>query len=308
MEKSLCVIAAHPSSDLHIKSTVSNIKYFLEICDKIVIVGSKEFKKSDPLKDAITKTYPDTEIEYHYFANTANLCHGKWTNYIDNIYEFDHENILLTNDSFLAIKSLLPLKDMHLSEQNEMTGLVSSREGMWHCQDFIRFYNNDHIKKLIRFYKECNAKHSHFKLVSELDRKRMQQHYDFCVEAERFSCQLFSKQGCLFTLPLSYKKNLNFDNEMLELYIKEKDYPVVKIRKIKYTYYQEDFSEKLPEDFDPEEYKLVNMDLELFSQQMLADHFMKHGSREGRLYKKDQKIILPNFIKSAISKEISYYE
>lgn len=308
MKDTICVIASHPSSDLHVKCISSNIKYFDEISDKIVIVLSREFQNDDTLKNAINKQYPELNIEYHYFANTANLCHGKWTNYMQNIYDFDYSNIILTNDSFLVINSLKSLKDLHDSDSYEMTGLVSSREGQWHCQDFLRIYRNEHIKKLINFYNECNARFSHFHLVSDLDNKRLKEHYDNCVGAERQSCQLFSKQSCLFTLPLSYKRNINFDNDLLKEYIEKKNYPIVKIRKLNFTFYEKDYSEKLPENFDHLEYKKLNTDLPFSEKESLENHFMKHGHFEGRLYGQTQKINLPDYIKNAIKGEIDINE
>lgn len=306
MKNNLCIIAAHTTSNLQLDCVCSNLKYFQEISDKIVIVNSKEFRTNDKLKEEIDKKYPDIDIEYQYCANLVNLCHGKWLYYLDNFYYGDYENLILTNDSFLVINTLKPLVNLHLSENYEMTGLVSSREGKWHCQDFIRLYSNASINKIINFYKENNIKYGHYKLVEEVDNKRKNAHYGYCIEAERESCQLFSKQACLYTLPLSYKKNINFDNDKLKEYIEEKSYPIVKIRKLNFTTYTKDYSNNLPEDFDHAEYKSINTDLPFHSKEKLEEHFKQYGHKEGRLYKPNQSVILPEYIQKKVKKEIGY--
>ena len=308
MNKTLCVIAAHTSSDMHINAACSNIKYLLEIADKVVIVNSKDFEVSDRLKEKITSTYPDVDIQYKYCHNYVNLCHGKWCHYLENFYNYDYEHVLLTNDSFLVINSLKPFKDLHSSKEYEMTGLVSSREGRWHCQDWMRLYRNSSIKTLTSFYQECAAKYNHFKLVSEVDNVRRNHHYSWCVRAEIDSTQLFSPQACLYTLPLGYKSNIHFDNEMLEEYIVNKKYPVVKLKKLNYTIYDEDYSKELPDDFDTQQYKFMNPDLQFNNKTHLEQHFMNHGCKEGRLYKCNQKVVIPNYIKQAVKKELLDYE
>lgn len=308
MNNTLCLIAAHTAKKNNIECLVANIKYFSKISDKIVIINSKEFRNNDDVKKLIANKYNNINIEYHYCANLVNLCHGKWLYYLDNFYNGDYENLILTNDSFLVINNLQPMLDLHNSESYEMTGLVSSREGKWHCQDFIRIYSNSSIKKIIDFYKENNLKYGHYKHVDEVDNKRKIKHYEFCIEAERDSCQLFSKQSCLYTLPLSYKKNINFDNKLLEEYITKKDYPIIKIKKMYFTTYDQDYSKNLPKDFDHTQYKALNNDLPFHSKDQLEKHFKDYGCAEGRLYKRGQEIILPDFIKRNIKKELDKYE
>ena len=302
MDKILCVIAAHSSDELSIKSTCSNIKYFKEISDKIVIVNSKEFVDYDPLKKCIAKQYGEKDIEFHYCANLISLNHGKWIFYIDNIYKHDYEHVILTNDTFLVIDTLIPFIELHHSKEHEMTGLISSREGSWHCQDFLRVYNNEAINKAIAFYKEQNILNGLFLDVTDVDATRFQEAHKALVQSEISSCQIHSHQSCLYTMPLTYKKNLNFDNEKLKEYIEEKGYPIIKHRKMHLTEYKR---KMIPKDFNPQEYKSVNTDLQFQTEKELTEHFKNHGLHEGRLYKKNQKINLPEYIEKAIEGELN---
>ncbi len=303
MDKTLCVIAAHSGDDLGIKSTCSNIKYFKEVSDKIVVVNSKDFIDDDPLKKCIVKEYGDKDIEFHYCANLISLNHGKWIFYIDNIYRDDYDHVILTNDTFLIIDTLMPFLELHLSDNYEMTGLVSSREHAWHCQDFLRIYNKESISKAIDFYKEKIILNGLFLDVTDVDTTRYHDARRALIEAEISSCQIYSNQACLHTLPLTYKKNLNFDNEKLEEYITEKGYPVIKHRKLTMTEYKK---KGLPRDFESQSYKNLNPDLILRTEKDAEEHFKDYGVYEGRLYKQNQNINTPTFIDKAIEGEINY--
>lgn len=301
MDKTLCVIAVHSGDNFSIRSTCSNIKYLKEISDKIVVVNSKNFIDNDPLKGCIVKEYGEKDIEFHYCANLISLNHGKWTFYIDNIYRNDYDHIILTNDTFLIIDTLIPFMELHLSENYEMTGLISSREGGWHCQDFLRAYNQESINKAINFYKEKIILNGLFLDVTDVDTTRFYESHKALVEAEISSCQIYSNQACLYTLPLTYKKNLNFDNEKLKEYIETKGYPIIKHRKLRLTEYKR---KAIPKDFNAQEYKSINPDLQFPTEVELTKHFKDYGLHEGRLYKKGQNVNLPEYIEKAIEGEL----
>jgi len=303
--KTICIISAHSSDADKIVSTAINIKYLSEISDKIVIINSKQFSESDPLRKQIESKYKDINIEYYYCANLNSLCHGKWCFYVDNFYKHDYYNIILTNDSFLVVKSLQDTLNLHNSNQANMTGLVSSRENKWHCQDFFRIYNKDSLQEVISFYKQSIVMGGLIEDVDNLDKKRYIDSYHICVQAEIESCQLFSKIQCKFTLPLSYKKNINFDNAMLKEYLEEKEYPIIKIKKLNFSHYKDDYSKELPEDFDAFGYLECNSDLPFTISKELEVHFMKHGHLEGRMYSKDQKLELPQYLNPYIGEFIN---
>ena len=293
--KTICIISAHSSDVDAIISASLNIKYFSEISDKIVIINSKEFSESDPLREDILKRYKDIDIEYHYCANLNSLCHGKWCFYVDNFYKHDYDNVILTNDSFIVVDSLKNVLDLHNNKDANMTGLVSSREQKWHCQDFFRIYNKKSLKSVITFYKRSITVGGLIEDVSILDKKRFIDSYHVCVKAEIESCQQFSNIECYYMLPLSYKKNIHFDNDMLKEYLENKNYPVVKNKKIKFTCYDKLY-DKLPEDFDAFSYLECNSDLPFNQKKQLEGHFMNHGQKEGRMYYKGQELILPKYL------------
>ena len=53
--------------------------------------------------------------------NLISLNHGKWIFYIDNIYKHDYDHVILTNDNFLIIDTIIPFIELHLSDNYEMT-------------------------------------------------------------------------------------------------------------------------------------------------------------------------------------------
>ena len=103
--------------------------------------------------------------------------------------------------------------------------------------------------------------------------------------------------------PGRFQPRSNFDNEKLKEYIEEKGYPIIKHRKLGYTEYKR---KGLPKDFKPQDYKNLNPDLVLRTEEESTDHFRDYGVYEGRLYKQNQNINTPDFIAKAIEGELNY--
>lgn len=300
-EKScICVIAGHikPNSLQH-TCTVSNIKYLSEVSQKIILINSY---KNPSINEEIESKYKDLDIEFIDSINYAGLGHAKWSYCIDNHVDQDfYTDILLTNDSFLLVNSIESMRDLHYTEKYDFTGIVSSREGSWHTQDFLRFYKMKNANKLSSWYKEYQAMMSITGIVEDLTIEEFYQNEKKMISAEINSTSIFPTVGCRYILPLTYKKNIHFDDEMLMDYLQNKDYPVVKIKKMNYTYYND---KSMPKDFNHKTYLQINKDLPFTSKEECVQHFKNHGMMEGRFYKHKQKKELPNYLKPFIEKEI----
>ena len=286
--KTLCIVACHTSTELKTKSLVSNIKYFDEISDHIHIINSDEFK--DHGIESMLADYPD--ITYSYIPNDNLVCQGKWKSYLENNDYSDYDKIILTNDSFLILGSLQPIIDA--SEGFELFGINDSREIKYHITDYFRVYTKDAIDKLLDFY---NDKISKFSLVSydEVVRKlEVESTYAF----DDYTYDAFQK------IDLRYKKNIFFDDEILENLL-DKGFPIVKLRKLGYTVYDNTDKPELPSDFDWQEYKDLHPDLSHFTKHFAELHFVQDGIHEGRPYKVNQKMNYPEYLTKAVEKELS---
>lgn len=287
--KTLCIVACHTNSALKIKSLVSNVKYFDEISDHIHIINSDEFK--DQNIESLLKDYPD--ITYSYIPNSRLLCQGKWKNYLENNDYSDYDRIILTNDSFLLVQSLKPVMDK--SQGYEMYGINDSREGKYHVADYFRVYTKSGIKTLLDYYDDRISKFSLVKSLEVIQKLEIQS--TFAFEDYTF--------GSWHKINLSYRDNIFYDDEQLELLLKN-GFPAIKLKKLQYTIYDNVDNPELPDDFAHEEYQSLHSDLEGFDKRILEIHFLQNGIKEGRPYKKGQKINVPEYLTKAVNKEISY--
>ena len=327
----LCVISCHTNNNLKIKTLIHNITYFLEISNDIVIINSLEYQNNDIEKqiqekykgdyiifnDLLTDKlcelyklfYPDIanlnneqirthwieygkkegrnfdkykvkNIYFHYLKNNNFLCQGKWSSYLNNINYCKYKNIILTNDSFIVTKSLLEFRKLFDLKNIEMISLIDSYENTYHYTDFLRCYNLKGIQKILNYYKENQDKITDFNSVIS--------YYEIN------STHIFEDKITLYKNDKKYNGNIHFDDQKIKEYLYEKNYPIIKLKKIQKTVYNDDF----PIDFDPLQYVELNSDLLYLNMtnEELTIHFKLCGIKEGRFYKKNQLLVLPGFI------------
>ena len=292
----ITIIACHTNSNLKKISLINNIKYFLEISDKIIIINSDEYKNET---EEIFNNYNDNDyysnkIELHYVPNDKFYCYSKWINYLDSIdfmkEEKKYTDFILTNDSFVVIKNLSNFKNI-FHEDIELSSFMISNEGKKHSQDYLRRYSFEGLSKIKKYYKDC--------IKNNYDIKCFKKVIDI-FEMNSYAIFKEDKKNYLFQ---EEKKdvNVNFDDYYLEKYIKHNNYNIIKIKKLQFTVYD---SNELPFDFDPFVYKNINPDLKnnknYNDKKSLIKHFLLSGKVEGRLYKKNQKIKIPTYLKDIL--------
>ncbi len=294
--KILIVIACHTNTDLKAQCLQSNIKYFKEISDQIVIVNSTEVLDDGRL---LERSINDNDIDFIYYDNSSFLCHGKWHKYLTENDYAGYDGIVLTNDSFLVINSLVPFITKFKTEEIDALSLIGNREKKYHHQDFLRVYKKDKIKTLLEYYE------SRFASGLEKDKESFKSIYDYAIDTEINSTFLFKNVACLYDLDLRFKENINFHDNLLELCIRDLAYPILKIKKITEVVTKYD---SFPDDFDPAGYISMHEDLTDMSEEEATKHFTKYGLKEGRMYKSGQKRYIPEYITKAVKQEGINYE
>lgn len=322
----LTVISCHTNSDIKIRALLHNIKYFLEISSEIAIINSVEFKSielekkvqniyknviiNDRLSDNQCIDYKikyddlnnmnNDELRLHwitcgkkenrnisnvthniyfdYIPNDIYVCHGKWIYYLNKIRYDTFKNIILTNDSFIITRPLFDFKKL-IHPAKELVALLESYQSSHHYPDFLRAYNTLGIVKLLNYYKKNKEKITNFLSV--------------IVNYEINSSHIFNNIDILYKFPNKEPVNIHNDHVYLRTYLYKKYYPIVKIKRLISTCY---FNTSLPSDFNANEYKMLNQDLIGFSNKNATNHFLHCGMKEGRLYKKNQPIILPDYL------------
>ena len=324
----LTIISCHTNSNIKIDALIHNIKYFFEISDTIAIINSLEFvhlnieekiKKvyvnkniifNDVISDELcyiykkkyvdlqhfnndelrnhwisygkhekrSFTFPVYNVYFDYKQNDKYISHGKWLYFLNKINYTIYKNIILTNDSFLITRPLTNLISL-VDENTELVSLLNSNQSKQHYPDFLRIYNLIGLNKIIDYFNKNMHKITNFKSIID--------------EFEINSSCIFQNVKVLYKMNTSYFGNILFDDEYLENYLFHKNYPVVKIKKILSTLYVD---KHIPNDFNSNEYKSLNPDLEQLSDKDALNHFIIHGINEGRLYKKNQKTQRPIYL------------
>jgi len=276
--KTLCIVACHTSSDLKIKCLLKNIHYFEEIANDIVYINSTEFKRQNIIANMV------------YIPNDKTVCYGKYLHVLQNMDISQYDNVILTNDSYVITKSLARFKNL-FNASVEMTALNCSNQISKHYPDWLRRYNKAGINKLIEFYKNNLTNYKSFQsLIQNIEVK----------------CHVIHKNSInvLYDAIPGYTGNIHFDNTQLKDYLYNKNYPIIKIKKLQFTTYN---NRQLPSDFNSAEYKSLHPDLSELSANDAISHFINHGMAEGRTYKKQgQPLIYPSFLTQYLN-ECNFY-
>ena len=270
--KTLCIVACHTSSALKIKCLTRNKPYFEEIANDIVYINSAEFKTANVIENMV------------YIDNDQTVCYGKYLHVLQNMDIGQYDNFILTNDSYLITKSLSGFKAL-FNETIEMTALCCSNQTSKHYPDWIRRYNKVGINKIIDFYtKNLSVNKSFISLIQNIELKSHLIHKNSI--------------NVLYDAMPGYNGNIHFDNTQLKEYLYNKKYPIIKIKKMQFTTYN---NRQLPSDFNPNEYKSLHPDLTELQNNDAISHFINHGMSEGRPYKKGQKLIYADFLTQYLS-------
>lgn len=291
ISKNICIISCHTDSQIKIDSLIENIKYFFQLSNKLIIINSLEFENLN-LEEKIFEKYPNGEIEIYYTENNNYYNYGKLEYYILKGDDYKkYENIIITNDSFLIIRSLENFKSLFIPEV-EMSTLHCSHEREFHATDYLRRYNQKGFEKLWEYFKE--------------NKKNIESFGDVINICEINSTKIFSEFNTLYNSE-NIKVNVNFKEPECQNYIENLNFPIIKIKKLLLTIYE---TTNIPLDFDTNTYREMNVDLKKISEDKLFEHFFNFGISEGRLYKKNQEIKYPPYINKILRRnnKINYNE
>lgn len=317
----ISAIACHTENSTKINTIVNNVHYLNEISDIIYIIDTDSFKNNN-LIQSLQDSYPDACINnqltdakaiqyindnpdlshmstedakrhfkvcgykesnrlhifssfiFVFYCENYGYCYGKWRYFFKNIAnETKYKNYILTNDSFLITKPLDEFDSAIRCDKYDLISLSASNEIAYHYTDFLRNYNSESMDVYINF---VNAQLSLYRNFLDVIKN---------IEVPSFN--LFNSRKCIYDAERDYDKNILFDDDKIMHYLNELNYPIVKLKKISVPYY--DLS-SVPSDFDSNEYRDLYPDL--INESDVHYHFINHGMREKRYYKKHQRIYI----------------
>lgn len=283
-KKCILCISCHTNNEHKFKSILSIISHFNNYVDKFLIINSLEFKnKIEYFLD--DKNVNLNKLLFFYTNNDNYLCYSKYIYLYDNYNFENYDNIILTNDSYYIFKSVKPFINI-IDKNIELISNIDSFQFKYHFQDYLRCFNKVGFNKIMNFYKK------NIDIDNEIYKFYLVEKFEVNV-LNLFSGNVLS----LFNIPKNFVTSLEINNNLLEKFINIGFFSL-KLKKItQTTIYQPD---DLFLDFDKNIYKKINQDLHHLKDYELIIHFNKYGKNEGRLYKENQKIIIPKFLQSVV--------
>jgi hypothetical protein len=261
--------------------------------------------------------------------NTPFLCHHKWLLALNRFVDLaKYSDYILTNDSILIVRSLLPFVQATFRPEIDMSSLLASKEIQPHYPDFLRRYNKKGIAKIRHFYADsidsAQRKIHRFQRAVRAENKRKMKGeepsqkstlsnpitYDYMVRNfEIGSCAIF-KEVAVYRQAEELPLNIHFIFPYVKKWIEEENYEVVKLKFLRHKRfdYPGDFSDAqrpekqggLPRDFKSAEYAALNPDIDHLGPVALRRHFIKNGIKEGRPYSPSQIHQLIGFLRPLV--------
>lgn len=261
--KILCVIAAHPNSQIKKESLERTVAEFKKFGD-VVIVSSMDTYD-------ISAGVPVISVP----NNPIGVCYSKYQYYLNNYDISEYDRVILTNDSYYVLKGLDNF--IRLCEVDaEMVAYLASNQIRYHYTDFLRCYNKIGIKKIKEHYNTTSPTS-----VS-----------DAILKNEVGTSDMFLEPLVHHHTFPGYSENIYFDDIMLRRALFDDGLEVIKIKALVRKNYTE-----FPLDFDPYIYREFNSDLKHLSDEDATRHFKENGMSEGRHYKPCRDVINPSLVK-----------
>ena len=264
-------------------------------------------------------------------ANTPFLCHHKWLVALNRVLTNlgDYSDYILTNDSILVVRSLLPFVQTTFDENVEMSVLLASNEVKFHYPDFLRRYNRRGIEKIRRFYAQtidATKKKIHDKEQEQqredgeekIARQRQDKKnddknvitYEYMVQNFEIASSALFADVAVYRAAEAQPINIHFAFPYVKTWITQRGYEVVKLKFLRARRfdYPADFPEpqrplrrgQLPRDFEATEYAKLNPDLTHLDTSALENHFLNNGIHEGRIYTRSQAKQVAGFLRPLI--------
>lgn len=188
------------------------------------------------------------------------------------IIERCFSNIILTNDSYILIKSLSDFRDLFL-EEVELSTILVSHENKEHATSMLRRYNKTG-------YKKWNSNY-------QIQKPNLHCQLDLIQKIEVGDYNNYETINYLFNSSET-TKNIHFEDNIFKGYI-DRNYPLIKLKSLFRVIY-----DSLPKDFNPEVYKSLHRDLSKHANNSASFHFLNNGIKEKRIYTKDRKTFFPD--------------
>lgn len=286
------IIACHTDNAFRIPALKTNMEYLAGLSNVLYLINSAQFKgliEAELVADDRYELHTDlqepcdwgsdkTHVFILYRDEDKLFCHGKWADVLQRPGFPAYSGYILTNDSFVLLDDLSEFEQLYRSGDYDLVGFIDSHERRFHYPDWLLYYSHAGVRKWLKHFERVRHKCRGFE--------------DVITFLELATASLFENKTCLYKVPAHFRRNMHYVEPMRKRFLMDRGYPVIKLKQL-YSYVS-----GIPSDFDPAVYSLVNPDLK--NHPNVGRHFRKHGMREGRRYKPNQKVCCAEYISNLI--------
>ena len=289
--KILGLLANHTCNNIKYNISLNNIKLIHKNLNDICVIDTINIDYGNKLCNHLKKLYKINN--YFFIENNSYFDFGKWIYALKNIDYSIYDYILLINDSIILSDEINNFFNSLNNVDNNINlyGYNDSSQIKYHYQSYLFAINIRIVNKFINFIE------SKKNLIFDLE--------SLVHNIELNLCEIDENHDSFIKIGNKYNKDLNlyWENERLYKYLlTKKIFSIIKLKKIfdiqkeyKFILYKENI-EDFNYNFYREYYNINNL-----SDKELLDNFIEYGQYEGKKYKPNFNVLLPNYYRDFLN-------
>lgn len=281
LKEFIVIMATYINSDIKMQTVKNNISFLIQSGMKhLVIILTSDLPFNNVIQQYLVSLHINVYI--YTYENDSHVDFGKYYKYLKYNIQFisNYKFYVFINDSIILTSHIT--KFLSNCNLNYLYAYNDSNEGSLHYQSFLFS-----VKNINKFYNildhKLNLCDSFIDIINHIEKKL---HLEYFQHSCHVNCTNYTDDNIFFRCDEFYNSLLT--NDIL---------PIIKIKRLYTTKYNLNDNNILPIDFHPQVYKSLHNDLtNLANNDDIINHFINHGIYEGRMYKKNQKSNIPDFI------------
>jgi len=132
-KKYLTIIACNTDSEIKLKSSINNLKYFMFPSNDIIVIDSENVKYGETLKTQII----DKIMAYYTIPNNKFIDFGKWSYILQNYNYSNYDYVIFTNDSYIIKAPIYHFYNLVTTKNVDLYGYNNSSQDKFHYQSYL---------------------------------------------------------------------------------------------------------------------------------------------------------------------------
>jgi len=281
----LGIISCHIDSAIQYYSIIHNLKHLKNHLKDLVFIETN----ARNIYSIFIKKYIENNFNIIKYIYKEEKFHNYFEEWKEALYMVDYKNydyITFFNDDVLFTSDIKEYFDKVIEKDVEYYSYIDSYEIQYHYSNFLMTLQRESIHKFISFV------HNY--------KNKIKSYIDILHMIEVPLMNLFHTSDCYYKNNTT--DNIFFYNDRIYQELLNNDIlPIIFLDRFKRTTHL-NTQKILPYDFQIEYYRTFHKDLTHLNNQELIHHYLTSGIEEGRIYKENQRVVLPYFIEKKIKK------